>query len=585
MNILGVSAFGHTSSACLVQDGQIVAAAAEERFTREKETGAFPINAITFCLQEGNIRFSDVERIAFFWDPWLMLCRRSGFLLRHMARSLRWRRISSGPGRATVADGWRMLTLRQEIAVRFGRQRPQPRLVYVEHHLAHAASAFYPSGLDEAAIWTVDGTGEWTTSMVAVGRGTTITVVDTVTFPDSLGVLYGAVTEFLGFIPLSDEWKVMGLAPYGRPRYTAQVRRLISLLPRGRFRLDQRYFDFAYAGRDRWYSAALCELFGPPREPTQDPTEPRFADLAASLQQVLEEAALHVARDLRHRTGLSTLCLAGGVALNCVMNGRLLREAGFKQIFVPPAAGDDGAALGAALYLAHAVEQCPTRDVLRHAYFGPAFTDQECAAALRRFGLEAQPCADIYRTAADRLAAGKIIGWFQGRMEFGSRALGNRSILADPRRPETKQLINARVKYREAFRPFAPSLLEERLGDYCEDGQPSPFMALAFPVKMVVRERIPAVVHVDGSARVQTVSSETNPAFYRLIEEFERVTGVPVVLNTSFNVRGEPIVCTPDDAIRCFLRAGLDGLVLGNYIVERQAAAAEPLMVTSAAMS
>jgi carbamoyltransferase len=440
-------------------------------------------------------------------------------------------------------------------------------LYYTDHHESHAASAFFQSPFTEAAILTLDGVGEWTTTAMGVGRGTGLTLTREIRFPHSIGLLYSAFTAYLGFKVNSDEYKVMGAAPYGSPTYADLIRReLIDIKEDGSFQLNLDYFAFTRG--ERMLNARFEQLFGgPPREPTARLTS-REWNIAASIQRVTEDAILAMCRTLHADTGLDALCLAGGVALNCVANGRIIRETPFKRIFVPPAAGDAGGALGAALVVEHTVMGHPRQGPMTHALLGPAYPDADVRAVLANQSLRSHELAEdeLLRVTAGLLAAGKVVGWYQGRTEFGPRALGNRSILADPRSPTMRDQVNRKIKFREGFRPFAPAVLEECLGEYFELDQPSPFMLLVAQVRPD-RRIIPAVTHVDGSARIQTVTEDTNPRFYRLIQAFGRLTGVPIVLNTSFNVRDQPIVCTPAEAFECFMRTDMDAVVLGNHIV------------------
>jgi carbamoyltransferase len=441
----------------------------------------------------------------------------------------------------------------------------------VDHHLAHAASAFLPSPFDDAAILSVDGIGsDGTSTLLAVGRGTTIEELRRVKFPHSLGAFYSVVTDYLGFYPTCDEGKVMGLAPYGTDRYVRQFRQMVRLGPCGTYELDLTWFQHHLTGKHH-VSHKFIDTFGPPRPRSTDPVAQHYSDIAYALQNTLEEVGLHVARWLQHATGLTRLCVAGGVALNSVMNGRILLETPFTDFFAHPAASDSGTALGAALYV-HSCVLGQSRPTGNYIYLGPDFSEQEIERTLLRSGVSYTRPDDIARHAAEQVAAGKIVGWFQGRMECGPRALGNRSILADPRRADSRARLNEAVKHREPFRPFAPSALLDRAGAYFASGHPSPVMLLVFDVLEHRRGEVPAITHVDGTARVQTVAREDNPIYWRLIACFEEITGVPMVVNTSFNDNDEPIVCTPRDALRCFLKTNLDGLALGPFWVEKDSA-------------
>ncbi len=576
MKILGLTSFIHNSSAALLDNGQIIAAADEERFTRDKFTGDFPARAIDFCLDRGGATMGDLDWLAFYWNPWAGLGHRLGMMAKHLPHSLAFFQKKSARDAAVRGDfrsWWRMVRLaaiaRQHAQDRAGRQagcRTRFRTRYVEHHLAHAASAFYPSPWEEALILSLDGTGEWTTTLSGRGRGTRIEKFQQAVYPHSLGVLYGAITQFLGYQIYQDEWKVMGLSALGEPRFAERVRRLVRF-EEGLFKLDLSYFNFQYADKTAWYGPRFEELFGPPRQAEEPIDAQRFADLAASFQLVTEEIGLAVVRHLlKVGGGCRRLCMAGGVALNAVLNGKILAETDVTELFVQPAASDAGAALGAALYVHHAVAGGSRTEPMRHAALGPEYSDEQIRLALASSGLEAMRCEDIERESAELIAAGKVVAWFQGRMEYGPRALGQRSILADPRRAEMKDILNAKVKFREAFRPFAPAILAERAGEFFERAGSYPYMTVVLPVRAEKRAVIPAVTHNDGTARLQTVDRETSPRFYRLISAFAELTGVPVVVNTSLNLQGEPIVCAPADAISTFNRSGLDALAMGNYL-------------------
>ena len=569
MKILGITAFIHNSSAALLDNGAIVAAADEERFTREKFTGDFPAEAVRFCLAKGGIEPADIDWLAFYWSPWSGIGRRGLMMLRSLPHSLAFFK-KQGPetvaARGDFPAWWHMVN----VAGVMRRTFPGPssfRRRFIEHHLAHAASAYYCSPWEDALVLTVDGTGEWTTTLLARGRGNRIEQLRQIAYPHSLGMLYGAATQYLGYRIYQDEWKVMGLAALGAPRFAQQVRRLIRF-QEGEIRLDLDFFNFQYADKGAWFGPRFAELFGPPRRPGEPIDSERCADIAASFQLVTEEIGLALVRHLLTLGGgCRRLCMAGGVALNAVLNGKILSETGVEALFVQPASADNGAALGAALWLHHALggqRSPPLRDV----YLGPEYSPARVLAALEASGLVYEKRADISEAAARLIADGKVIGWFQGRMEYGPRALGNRSILADPRRAEMKAILNAKVKFREAFRPFSPAILAKRAPEYFETacGGAHPFMTVVLPVRPEKRACIPAVTHFDGTGRLQTVEETANPRFYALIVEFERLTGVPVVLNTSFNLAGEPIVCTPEDAVSTFLKSGLDALAIADYI-------------------
>ena len=594
--ILGISAFYHDSAAALVRDGELVAAAQEERFTRVKHDASFPARAAAYCLKEAGIAPEQVDYVAFYEKPLAKAERLLETYLTYAPRGLR--------SFARALPVWLKdkLRLRGKIRAGLGGAVRAP-LVFLDHHESHAASAFFPSPFDEAAILTLDGVGEWTTTAEGTGAGNRVRLTHHLQFPHSLGLLYSAFTYYCGFKVNSGEYKLMGLAPYGRPVYRdAILRHLIDLKDDGSFRLDLTYFNYCQGltmtGR------RFHRLFGgPPRRP-ESTLEQRHMDLAASIQAVTEEVVLRQARDLHRRTGMRNLVLAGGVALNCVANGRLLREGPFDSIWIQPAAGDAGGALGAALFVWHQLLEKPRRprgeDAQRGSLLGPRYSNEE----VRRFLLRAEvPCrpftreGDLLAHVARALADGQVVGWFQGRMEFGPRALGARSILGDPRSPRMQALMNLKIKFRESFRPFAPAVLAEHAGEWFDlpRGQDSPYMLLVAPVRPeqrvplgpeerqvmatdpdlcrrvnVPRSTVPAITHVDYSARVQTVDERRNPRFHALLRAFQELTDCPLLVNTSFNVRGEPIVCTPQDAYRCFLATDIDLLVLEDLVVAKE---------------
>jgi carbamoyltransferase len=551
----------HDGSASLVRDGEIVCAVEEERFSRKKHHYGFPEHAIEACLKAGGITFEDIDHVAFYWNAWKGLFRFGLHVLRHFPKTLAY--FDHQP------DIWgNFRALPKLFRERYGFRG---RFHFLDHHPNHIASAFWPSPFDEAAAITVDGTGEWETTLLGhIGAGGKLRVIGKNSYPHSVGKLWETLTQYLGFRPNSGEGKVMGLAPYGRPDLVDGFRDLVRTTGPGRFKLNLKYFDFHY-GRKRKFSDLFIERFGPPREPESE-IDSRHEDVAYALQAVTEELLLDLVNHLHTKTGSPRLVMAGGVALNSVANGRLQRETPFEEIFVQPAAGDSGAALGSALRVWHEVlgNGNNGRNRMRNAYLGPEYGPDELRAALEEAGLEYREVEDPAAEAAERLEAGKILGWYQGKMEFGPRALGNRSILADPRQAETKDIVNARVKHREGFRPFAPAVIAERAGEFFETGgAEAPFMLKVFDVRPEKRDVIPAVTHVDGSARVQTVRREENERYYEMIRAFGERTGVPVVLNTSFNIRGEPIVTTPADAVRCYLGTGIDALILGSFLTEK----------------
>jgi carbamoyltransferase len=576
--VLGLNAFHADSSAALLREGELMGAVEEERLNRIKHWSGFPERAIAAVLEMGGATLDGVEHVAISRDPRARILRKLAFLMSGRPRL--------GAVLSRVRNMRRVTDVGTRLAALSGGSA-HGRVHAVEHHRAHLASAFFCSPFEEAACLTVDGFGDFVSSVSAHGRGRQLEVLDEVAFPHSLGILYTAVTQFLGFPRYGDEYKVMGLSSFGTPSLLPRLREVVRLVD-GRYETDPRYFRHATEGVTMsWeggepaisplWSPLFERAFGPPRPPGADLTD-RDRDLAASLQAVYEEALFARLAWLRRRTGSRALCLAGGCALNSVANGKVAEKTGFERVFVQPAAGDAGTALGAALYVWHQVLGRPRRFVMEHGYWGPSFDDARIAAVVRdRLGNgRAQAVAvrragsqdDLVATAAAALAGGQVVGWFQGRTEWGPRALGNRSIVADPRRADMKDRLNERVKRREPFRPFAPSVLEERAGDYFESWAPDPFMVTVHPIRREKLGEIPAVAHVDGTGRLQTVSRSANPRYWALIEAFARRTGVPVLLNTSFN-ENEPIVNTPEEAVDCFLRVGMDTLCLGDWIVER----------------
>jgi len=593
MKILGISCYYHDSAACLLDDGGIVAAAQEERFTRKKHDQDFPTNAVRYCLAEAGVTGGALDAVAFYDKPLLKFHRILETYLSTAPRGLtQFMRAVPVWLREKLWIEPRIL----EALEGCGIDAPGA-LYFPEHHESHAASAFYPSPFEAAAVLTMDGVGEWATSTVGVGEGSSLRLLEQLDFPHSLGLLYSAFTHYTGFRVNSAEYKVMGLAPYGEGSYTRKILdELIDLKADGSFRMNMDYFG--YLDDLEMTNARFEALFGgPPRRP-ESPIGKREMDLARSIQEVTEEVALRMARHARELTGKDFLCLAGGVALNCVANGRILREGVFKDLWIQPAAGDAGGAVGAALAIWHNVLGNPRTvdgksDAMQGSYLGPEFSNDQIRAYLDARGcpyrvLEGDEWAPVI---AALLAQQKVVGLFHGRMEFGPRALGNRSIVADPRPPKMQSVLNLKIKYRESFRPFAPSCLEDRLADYFEIDRPSPYMLLVAKLReqhrmaargdersleiheWVNRPRsdLPAITHVDYSARIQSVSAKTNPRYYGLIQAFEAITGCPVLVNTSFNVRGEPIVGTPSDAYRCFMRTEMDALVLGSCLLDKSA--------------
>jgi len=557
-NIIGISCFFHDAACCLLKDGVLVAAAEEERFSRNKHDAGIPKGAFNYCLEEGGLTIDEVDCVAYYEEP-----------AKKLARQI-WMMLPGLPSEKKVLERLDPRRPEREIQEVLGFDGP---IEYVGHHQAHAASTFYYSGFKEAAILTVDGVGEWDTTSFGRGNGNGLEILETVEFPHSIGLLYSTITGYLGFEVNEGEYKVMGLAPYGKPRHVDLIRKLIIDQPGGKFLLDLRYFDFT--SFKRMYSDELVSLFGhPPRQPRTEILD-FHKDLARSLQYVLEEILMSKITYLHELTGSENLCMAGGVALNCVANGRIKREGPFKRLFVQPAAGDSGGALGAAA-IAHKRRtngKTESLSTLRHAYLGPAFSSEDVTSFVESTGIKARDFrgreAELLEVVARMLAAGKIVGWFHGRMEFGPRALGGRSILADPRGDTMQDRINSIIKQRESFRPFAPAVLEDRAAAHFDLDHPSRYMLETCHVKSSIK--LPAITHVDGSARVQTADEEANPRFARLLRAFERLTGCPILLNTSFNLNYEPIVCTPADALICFIRSGLDALVLEDYIIDRSA--------------
>ena len=591
--ILGISAYYHDSAAALIYDGEIVAAAQEERFTRKKHDASFPTNAILYTLQEAKISFNQLDYIAFYEKPLLTFDRLLETYLAYAPQGL-----SSFISAMSVwlQEKLYLKTVIKKALAELGNCKPKqlPPLLFGEHHQSHAASAFFASPFEKAAVLCMDGVGEWATTSLWLGERNQLTPQWEIDFPHSLGLLYSAFTYYTGFKVNSGEYKLMGLAPYGQPKYVDTILdNLLDLKDDGTFRLNMKYFN--YATGLTMTNKLFDRLFGaPPRKPETDLTQ-REMDIAASIQQVTEEIVLRLANTAKKELGVDNLCLAGGVALNCVSNGRLLRESKFKDLWIQPAAGDAGGAIGAALSVWHQYLEKPRQtnssDKMQGSYLGPRFSNAEIqqyledVKAVYTYLDESKLC----QTVAQILAKGNVVGWFQGRMEFGPRALGDRSIIGDPRNQKMQSVMNLKIKYRESFRPFAPSILADKVADYFELDHESPYMLLVAEVKEelkiamteeqkqlfgieklnIPRSQLPAITHIDYSARVQTVHPETNPRYYQLIKEFENLTGCAVLVNTSFNVRGEPIVCTPEDAYRCFMRTEMDYLVLENYVLAK----------------
>ena len=586
MYILGISAFYHDSAACLVKDGKIIAAAQEERFTRKKHDHSFPVHAIAYCLNEAGVKGKALDIVAFYDKPFLKFERILETYLSFAPRG-----VSSFLKAMPLwikQKLWIKELIREKIDF-------EGKIIFPEHHLSHAAAAFFPSPFQEAAFLTLDGVGEWSTSSYGIGKGNNIDLIADIQFPHSLGLLYSAFTYYTGFRVNSGEYKVMGLAPYGEPKYKDLIyEHLIDVKDDGSFRMDMSYFN--YCAGLTMTSDKFHRLFeAPPRRPESQLTQKEM-DLARSVQEVTEEIVLKMAYHAKKEVGTKYLCLAGGVALNCVANGKLLREGIFENIWIQPAAGDAGGALGAALFawyqaLGNERSVDNKNDMMAGAYLGPEFSDEQIESFLKESDIEFTKLTDdnFSSEIADLIAATKVVGWFQGRMEFGPRALGSRTIIGDARSSEMQRTMNLKIKYRESFRPFAPSILADHISEYFEIDRESPYMLLVADVRKdkqipmtseqkdffgldklnVVRSKIPAITHVDYSARIQSVNEKTNPKYYRMISKFNEKYGCAVIVNTSFNVRGEPIVCTPRDAYRCFMRTEMDYLVMGNYLLDK----------------
>ncbi len=561
MNILGISCFYHDAAAALVQDGILTAAAQEERFTRKRHDEGFPRHAIDFCLDFAHIGVQDLDHIVFYDRPFVKFERIIQSYIATFPRGFR--------SFQKALPVWlkEKMWIPQRINEELGYER---RPLFVDHHMSHAASAFLVSPYDQAAILTLDGVGEWETTTYGIGRGNDIQLLNAIWFPHSLGLLYSAFTYYLGFRVNSAEYKVMGLAPFGEPRFADTIlKNLVDLKEDGSFHLNTKYFSYHYGLT--MTGKKFESLFGEPRRDPESGLSQVHKDIAASIQKVTDTIVVRMARHIQKETGMKQLCLAGGVALNCVSNSRILEHTDFSDVFVQPAAGDAGGSVGAAYYVYNTVLQNPRRYTMNDAYLGPAYSDAEIEKVLRQHNIAYRRLAssDLLRETASSIARQKVVGWFQGRMEFGPRALGSRSILADARNPDNRSVVNLKIKFRESFRPFAPTVLEDRTADYFSPARPSPYMLFVATVREDKRE-IPSVTHLDGSARLQTVSREQNALYYDLIKEFDRQTGCPVIINTSFNVRGEPIVCTPEHALRCFMRTEMDYLVIGSYIVSKE---------------
>ena len=592
MFILGISAFYHDSAACLIKDGEIIAAAQEERFTRKKHDSSFPKNAIKYCLNEGKISYEDLDNVVFYEKPFLKFERLLETYLAFAPRGF-FSFIKSIP--LWVKDKlFQKSSLISSLETTLGKNTDwKSKLLFSEHHLSHAASAYYPSPYQKAAVLTMDGVGEWTTTSLAVGNGNELEVIKEIKFPHSLGLLYSAFTYYIGFKVNSGEYKVMGLAPYGSPKYADLIKeKLINISSDGSFQLNMEYFNFATGLT--MTNKKFDKLFGAPARISESELTQREMDLAASIQKVTEDIVVKLAKNISIETGEKNLCLAGGVALNCVVNGILLRKKIFDNIWIQPASGDAGGALGAALSVWHLhykneKKTISARDAMKGSYLGPEYSDKEIEAELIKCGAIFKKLSekDLIQETCNALIDEKAIGWMQGRMEFGPRALGGRSILADPRSPKMQKQLNLKVKYRESFRPFAPSILRENLEEWFNHKTDSPYMLLVADIKEekqkimtekekslfgidklnIPRSTVPAITHVDYSARIQTVHADTNPKYHALITKFKDLSGCPIVVNTSFNVRGEPIICSPSDAFNCFMGTDLDVLAIGSFLL------------------
>lgn len=587
MNILGISAFYHDSAACLVRDGEIISAAQEERFTRKKHDAAFPVNAINFCLKDNDLTIQNIDYVAYYDKPFLTFERILETYLSFAPTGIQ--SFVKALPLWIKKKLWMKEVIRKELQY-------EGKIIFPEHHESHAASAFFPSPFQEAAFVTMDGVGEWTTASYGIGKDNKVEILSEIKFPHSLGLLYSAFTYYTGFKVNSGEYKVMGLAPYGEPKYRDVIlKELIDLKEDGSFKLNMEYFDYCVGLK--MTNGKFDKLFdGPPRKPESGMTQ-REMDIARSVQEVIEEAVLKIARHIKKETGQKYLCLAGGVSLNCVANGKLLREGTFDNIWIQPAAGDAGAAVGAALfawyqYLDSKRDADDQHDFQKGSYLGPKFDDSYIENYLKENNIPFEKLTkeEIPEKIADLIGDEKVIGWFQGKMEFGPRALGARSIIGDARSPKMQETMNLKIKFRESFRPFAPSVIMERAADYFEIDRESPYMLLVAQVKKelqremtsdeqkffgldklhVVRSSVPAITHVDYSARIQTVDGEYNRQYYEMLKKFDEKYGCPIIINTSFNVRGEPIVCTPEDAYLCFMRTNMDYLIMENYLLDKR---------------
>ena len=564
MYVLGISCYYHDSSACLVKDGQLIAAAAEERFTRKKHDTRFPEKAIAYCLKEAGITMRQVDYVGFYEKPLVKFERMLSQHLDMFPRSL--------PTFLQAMPSWinEKLRLPRTLKKKYKYKGP---VLFVEHHMAHAASSFLLSPFKSAAIVTVDGVGEWTTTTYGKASGNDITILKEIKFPHSLGLLYSTATAHLGFSVNNSEYKVMGLSPYGKPTYYDRFRKIVDVKEDGSYRLDMSYFIYHY--KSRMPSEKYIELFGPVRKPSDEVTQ-HHNDIAASLQKITEDIVIAILNNVHKATGEKNLCLAGGVALNSVCNGKILSRTPFKSIYIQPEAGDGGTSIGVAFYIYNTILKNPRNFVMTHAFWGPGYTTQEVKQFLDEHGVKYSVFKnddELVKKTADLIYNDNVIGWFQGRMEWGPRALGSRSILSNACNPKMKDILNLKVKHREKFRPFAPVVPVEDAMKYFECDEPIPlptdFMLMVYPIVKKFQEKIPAVTHVDGSGRLQTIRKEQNPNYWRVIKEFGKRSGIPILINTSFNIRGEPIVCTPEDAYKCMMGTGIDYLVMDKFLIKR----------------
>jgi len=560
MNILGISCHYHDSAAALVRDEKVVAAAQEERFNRKKNSSDFPINSINYCVQAGNISFNDIDYIGFYEKPYLKFQRVVLGHLKSFPFSINnfLREMPHWLDNRLIIP----IILKKELGY-------EKEIFFIKHHLAHAASAFFVSPFKEAAIITSDGVGEWATTTIGKGKDNKIQISKELHYPDSLGLLYSAITTYLGFKANSGEGKVMALADYGKPVFLDKFKEIINIKSDGSFKINQKYFSFNKGSK--MYSNKFIKTFGNPRAPGEKIQERHF-DIATSLQKIIENILITIAKDIHDKTKLNNLCLAGGTFLNCVANSKILEKTPFKKIFIQPAAGDSGGALGAALYVYNSLLKNPKKFIMKDAYLGPEFSESQIKKFLLNNNIEFKKLSDseLTKYTAKKIAQDKVIGWFQGRMEWGPRALGNRSILANPCNKNMKDILNKKVKHREWFRPYGVAILKEELTKFFDLNSESPFMLLVGKVKNSKKDLIPSAIHVNGTSRIQTIHKEENGIFYKLINEFNEITNIPMIINTSFNDKDEPIVCTPNDAYSCFMKTKMDCLVLGNFFIEKQ---------------